>query len=98
MKKQIRAIIIATIVTCAIIISCAYAMPAQAESAELEHGEFYPKLTVVISSVRIDTGLWVIECQDMYGPSLMMKAYGQSEILQIFLCGIWEKMKKMMKS
>ena len=67
MKKQIRAIIIATIITCAIIVSCAYAMPVQAEAAELGHGEFYPKLAVVVSSVRIDTGLWVVDCQDRTG-------------------------------
>lgn len=71
MKKQIRAVIIATIITCAIIISCAYAMPVQAEAAneaaELGHGEFYPKLAMVISSVRIDTDLWIVNCQDRTG-------------------------------
>ena len=62
MKKQIRAIIIATIVTCVILISCACAIPAQAERPE-----FYPKLTVVVDSIRIDSHLWVVDCRDKDG-------------------------------
>lgn len=61
MKRQIRATIIATIITALIIVSCAYAMPANAEQ------EVYPKLTIVISSVRIENNLWVVDCQDKEG-------------------------------
>lgn len=60
MKKQIHAIIIATIVTCAIIISCAYAMPAKAEA---RHPEFYPKLTIVFEAEKIED-YWVVYCID----------------------------------
>lgn len=67
MKKRIKTVIIAVVVTCAIIVSCAYAIPVHAETVELGHGEFYPKLAVVVSSIRIDTGLWVVDCQDRTG-------------------------------
>ena len=63
MKKQIRAAIIATIITCIIIISSSFAMPAFAE----DRGEFYPKLTIVVSSVKIDSQLWVVDCKDKNG-------------------------------
>lgn len=59
MKKQIRTIIIATVITCAIIISCAFAMPARAEN----RGEFYPKLTVVFETEKVGD-LWVVYCID----------------------------------
>ena len=49
--KGIRAAIIATIVTCLIIVSCAYAMPACAEA------ECLPKLTVVVSKLQIGSKL-----------------------------------------
>lgn len=63
MKKQIRTIIIATIVTCAIILSCACAMPAQAE----QKGEFYPKLAIVVNVKQVAEKLWVVECEDRTG-------------------------------
>ena len=50
MKKQIRAIIIATIITITIIVGCAHAMPVHAESENPETSEFYPKLTVVFDT------------------------------------------------
>lgn len=59
MKKQIRAIIIATIVTIAIMVSCACAMPAYAE----DRGEFYPKLTVVFETEQVGD-MWVVYCID----------------------------------
>ena len=62
MKKQIRAAIIATIITIIILVSCAYAMPVLAERPE-----FYPKLTIVTSSVRIESRLWVVDCRDKEG-------------------------------
>lgn len=62
MKKQIKVIIIATIITACIIISCAYAMPASAESAD-----YYTKLTIITGHVKIDTGLWVVDCRDKEG-------------------------------
>ena len=66
MRKQITVIIIATILTCAILISCSFAIPAGAEAED--HSEFYPRLTVVIEKEQIaNTGLWVIYCQDKGG-------------------------------
>lgn len=62
--KEVKVVIIATIVTVLILVSTAFALPAKAEA---DRGEFYPKLTVVVSSVRIDTGLWVVDCRDQEG-------------------------------
>jgi hypothetical protein len=59
--KGIRAAIIATIVTCLIIVSCAYAMPAGAEA------ECLPKLTVVVSKLQIGPKLWEVSCLDRQG-------------------------------
>ena len=61
--KEVKTIIIATIITCLIIISTAFALPAQAESRP----EFYPRLTVVVNSTRIESHTWVVECQDKEG-------------------------------
>ena len=63
MKKEIRAIIIATVVTLCIIIGCAHAMPAGAEAANPEFGEFYPKLTVVFE-IENQFQYRVIRCMD----------------------------------
>jgi hypothetical protein len=64
--KQTKVIIAATIVTIIIMLSCAYAMPAVAEVGD--RGEFYPRLTVVVEKEHIvNTGLWVIYCQDKNG-------------------------------
>lgn len=62
MKKQFKTAIIATIITCMILISCACAMPAKAERPE-----FYPILTVVVNSVRIEDDLWIVDCRDKDG-------------------------------
>lgn len=58
--KEAKICIIATIITAIIICSCAYAIPAQAE----DRPEFYPKLTIVINTVRIEDHLWIVECRD----------------------------------
>ena len=63
--KPIKTIIIATIVTIAIIMSCACALPAGAEAAD--RGEFYPKLTVVVETELVTPDLWVITCEDREG-------------------------------
>ena len=63
--KEVKIIAIATIITICLIISCAFATPAGAEEAD--HGEFYPKLTIVRSSTRIEARLWVVECVDKVG-------------------------------
>ena len=60
--KEIKIIIIATVVTCMILVSCAFAMPAVAESSD-----YYSKLTVVVNKTRIEDRLWVIECEDKRG-------------------------------
>lgn len=46
--KEVKIIIIAVVVTIAIIFSCAYAMPANAEGKNPNFGEFYPRLSIVI--------------------------------------------------
>ena len=68
--KQFQIAIIATIITCVILISCACAMPAYAEgeTAELGHGEFYPKLAIVVEKEWAgDSNMWVITCEDRTG-------------------------------
>ena len=61
--KEVKIAAIATIITICLILSCAYAMPAHAENRP----EFYPKLTVVAHTIRIEDHLWVVECQDKDG-------------------------------
>ena len=58
--KLLKIAAIATIITSIIILSCAVAFSAKAE----EYGEFYPRLTVVIGSTRIESNLWVVSCKD----------------------------------
>ena len=59
-------------VTCACILALFVCFPAEAErvaaqeKAELDHGEMYPKLTVVIESIKVDD-LWLIYCRDREG-------------------------------
>jgi len=63
--KEIKIIIIAVVITVAIMLSCACAMPA---CAEQDRGEFYPRLTVVVEKEQIgESGLWVITCRDKGG-------------------------------
>ena len=50
-------------ITCACILALFICFPAE---AELEHGEMYPKLTVVIESTKIDD-LWLVSCRDREG-------------------------------
>ena len=61
--KEIKIIAIATIITICLILSCAYAIPANAETRP----EFYPKLTVVIDIEQIEDNMWIVECQDCKG-------------------------------
>lgn len=61
--KATKIAIIATAITCAIIFSCALLVPACAE-----HGEFYPKLTVVTALDRVgNSTLFVVTCTDQNG-------------------------------
>ncbi len=62
--KSTKVVIIATIITVILILSCAYALPIQAEAEA--RPEFYPKLTIVVSVTQED-GLWIIECMDKNG-------------------------------
>jgi hypothetical protein len=72
MKK----IIIATAITCAIIIACSFALPACAEVGD--RGEFYPRLAVVTAYEQVgDTDLWVIYCTDKDGE--VWSFYGEEE-------------------
>lgn len=60
--KTIKTAIVATIITCVLIIGCACTIPASAE----EYGEFYPLLTVVTDIWEEEQG-YVIECTDKTG-------------------------------
>lgn len=62
--KTTKIIIIATIITIMLICSVACAMPAHAEE---EHGEFYPRLTVVVGWGKIGEGLRIVYCMDKQG-------------------------------
>lgn len=64
--KEVKIIIIATVITCLIIVSTAFALPAQAEEAAPSE-LYYGKLVVVTAVTRLDTALWVVECQDKDG-------------------------------
>lgn len=76
MTKTIKTIIIATIVTCAIMISTAFAVPACAEVGD--RGEFYPRLAVVTAYEQIgNTDLWIIEVTDKDGE--VWSFYGEEE-------------------
>jgi len=67
MKKQVRAAIIATIVTTIIMCSCTYLLPVYADGIG-DRGEFYPRLTIVVGVEQIEeTGLWIISCIDRFG-------------------------------
>lgn len=57
-----RIVIIATIITCAIIIGCFCVIPVYAE----DYGEFYPLLTIVTNTQQ--EGEWyIVECTDKSG-------------------------------
>ena len=70
MKKQIRACIIATIITVLLMISCAGYVSAcaaersaEAEAPEYDHGLHYPRLSVVVEK-RYVGDLCIIICKD----------------------------------
>lgn len=65
--KEAKICIIAVIVTSLIIISTAFALPACAEAAPVTSEDYYGKLVIVTSSVRIETSIWVVSCQDKNG-------------------------------
>lgn len=60
------------VITCTCIFALFACFPVEAErvaaqeKAELNHGEVYPKLTVVIESTKIDD-LWLVSCRDREG-------------------------------
>lgn len=63
--KEIKVITIIVIITIAIMLSCAYAIPVSAEQSK---GELYPCLTIVVEKEQEqDSGLWVITCMDKDG-------------------------------
>ena len=65
--KEAKICIIAVIITSLIIISTAFALPAQAEAAPVTSEDYYGKLVVVTSSIRLETSIWIISCQDKNG-------------------------------
>lgn len=65
--KETKICIIALIITCFIIVSTAFAIPAQAEATPITADNYYGKLVIVTSSIRIETSIWVVSCQDRKG-------------------------------
>ena len=65
--KEAKICIIALLVTCFILISTAFAIPASAEAAPVTSADYYGKLVVVTSSIRIETSIWVVSCEDPAG-------------------------------
>ena len=63
--KTTKIVIIATIITVCLILSCAYALPVQAEAES--RPEFYPKLTIVVEIIPVSNDLWIVECRDKDG-------------------------------
>ena len=73
--KTTKIIIIATIITIALITLCGIAT-ATAEVGD--RGEYYPLLTVVTGYEQIgDTDLWLIDCTDHFGR--VWSFYGEAE-------------------
>lgn len=62
--KEAKICITAAIIACLIIVSCAYAMPVQAEAAPVILENHYSKLVAVTAVTQLNTNLWIIECQD----------------------------------
>jgi len=62
--KEAKICIIAVIITSLILISTAFAIPAQAEANPVTSEDYYGKLVVVIDSVQIKTSIWSVSCQD----------------------------------
>lgn len=60
--KTTKIAIIATIITVCLILSCACALPAQAEAGS--RPEFYPRLTIVVEVISVSDDLWIVECRD----------------------------------
>lgn len=60
--KNMKIAIIATIITCIIIVSCSFVLTA---SAEMDN--CYACLTIVINTQQIENNLWIISCQDKDG-------------------------------
>lgn len=65
--KQFRIAIIATIITSLILVSCALAMPAQAEAAPITSEDYYGKLVAVTNSTQLEISTWVVRCKDKDG-------------------------------
>lgn len=67
--KEVKIITTATIITCVLMLLTGCLMPVQAEEAVTagSRPEFYPKLTIVVDTIRITDGLWVVNCQDREG-------------------------------
>lgn len=63
--KEIRACAIATALTVAILIACAFTLSASAEVGN--RGEFYPRLTVVVETEQIANNFWTVTCEDKDG-------------------------------
>jgi hypothetical protein len=65
--KEAKICIIALLVTCFILISTSFALPACAEAAPVTSVDYYGKLVAVTSSVRIETSIWAVSCRDRNG-------------------------------
>ena len=90
--KEVKAVIIATIITCLIIVSTAFALPAQAESRP----EFYPRLTIVVS-IDDSNDTYCVNCLDKDGNIWSFYAYhedgeewAEGDIVNLFMMTIDE--------
>ena len=73
--KTTKIIVIATIITIALIALCGI---ATATAEVCDRGEYYPLLTVVTGYEQIgDTDLWLIDCTDHFGR--VWSFYGEAE-------------------
>lgn len=60
--KNMKIAIVATIITCIIIVSCSFTVIATAETYNC-----YACLTVITDTQQIENNLWVVSCQDKDG-------------------------------
>ena len=110
MKNSTLIKLITIICTCILAIFACFPVEAEREAAqekaELEHGKLYPKLTVVVESIKIDD-LWLVSCRDRednvwafwddegkwdYGDiaNLLMWGLEEDEIIEVYWEGYTE--------
>lgn len=83
--------IIAVILTCVLLVSCACALPASAE----ERGESYPRLTIVTVTVLLPTDYQLVVCRDRDGNLWEFyseeKEYSEGDIVNLLMWNMGDK-------